>query len=305
MSSAGTGSVSRRAPPHVVCSGITKEFRGPQGTLTALGGADLVLRAGTVTALVGPSGCGKSTLLRIIAGLDDATAGTVTIDGHEDGPAHLRKHGEISVAFQDASLLPWRTVRSNVALALKLARRPPDREHVDDLIRIVGLEGFERAKPAQLSGGMRQRAAIARCLVTAPRLLLLDEPFGAVDELTRRRLNLELPPTWQDLGTTTLLVTHSIPEAVLLADDVVVMTPRPGLIAATINVPIERPRRAQHLHSPMFHALVDEVGDLLGVDSDGRPDADVTAEPTADSATPDDELDRAMVDDIDDVEVGG
>jgi NitT/TauT family transport system ATP-binding protein len=261
------------AAPTVTCSGVTKEFAARRGSVHALDGVDLTLRPGTVTALVGPSGCGKSTLLRIVAGLETATRGSVSVDG--DAPARLRKRGEISVAFQDASLLPWRSVRSNVALALKLARRPPDPVHVRDLIRIVGLEGFEDAKPAQLSGGMRQRAAIARCLVTSPRLLLLDEPFGAVDELTRRRLNLELPPTWQHLGTTTLLVTHSIPEAVLLADEVVVMTPRPGTIAASVPVPIERPRRAHHLHTAEFHELVDRVGDLLGVDSDASTPAEV------------------------------
>ena len=262
--------------PEVVCSAVCKEFSGRRSTVVALDDAELVLEPGTVTALVGPSGCGKSTLLRIIAGLEAATSGTVDIDGED--PGQLRRRGEIAVAFQDASLLPWRSVASNIALARRLAGQRPDPAQVDELIRIVGLEGFERAKPAQLSGGMRQRAAIARCLVTSPRLLLLDEPFGAVDELTRRRLNLELPPTWQDRGTTTLLVTHSIPEAVLLADVVVVMTARPGRIAASVPVELPRPRRAAHLHTPLFHELVDRVGDILGVDADSAPDPAVDAD---------------------------
>ncbi len=257
--------------PAVACAGVGKEFHGAGGApVVALDDVTLSLRPGTVTALVGPSGCGKSTLLRIIAGLEEATTGSVHVDDRD--PARLRRAGEVAVAFQDASLLPWRSVTSNIALARKLARQRPDPARVQELIELVGLEGFERAKPAQLSGGMRQRAAIARCLVTSPRLLLLDEPFGAVDELTRRRLNLELPPIWQDGTSTCLLVTHSIPEAVLLADEVVVMTARPGRIAATVPVPIERPRRAHHLHEPEFHALVDEVGTLLGVDVDRARD---------------------------------
>ncbi|WP_154723286.1 ABC transporter ATP-binding protein [Ilumatobacter coccineus] len=252
--------------PRVECIDITKRFGDGSAAVHALDHVSTVLEPGTVTALVGPSGCGKSTLLRIIAGLESATAGMVSIDG--ESPDVLRRQGEIAVAFQDASLLPWRTVESNVALALKLAGKRSAPGRVAELIKLVGLAGFEKAKPAQLSGGMRQRAAIARCLVTAPRLLLLDEPFGAVDELTRRRLNLELPPIWQDRGSTTLLVTHSIPEAVLLADHVVVMSARPGRVAATVDIPIERPRRAKHLHLPEFHQLVDEVGVLLGVDVD-------------------------------------
>lgn len=255
-----------RSAPEVVCTRVSKSFGKGDGMVIALDGVDLTLPPNTVTALVGPSGCGKSTLLRIIAGLERASSGDVTIDA--DDPSRARHDGEIAVAFQDASLLPWRSVESNVALARKLARQRPDKERVAALIQLVGLAGFEKAKPAQLSGGMRQRAAIARCLVTSPRLLLLDEPFGAVDELTRRRLNLELPPVWQDHASTTLLVTHSIPEAVLLADRVVVMSARPGRIAATVDVPIERPRRAKHLHDADFHALVDEVGVLLGVDVD-------------------------------------
>jgi NitT/TauT family transport system ATP-binding protein len=257
--------------PAVACRTLGKTFPGRRAVV-ALDGVDLDLRPGTVTALVGPSGCGKSTLLRIVAGLDKPSAGTVTVDGAD--PSDLRARGQIAVAFQDASLLPWRSVASNVALARRLARLPRDPGRVQRLIELVGLAGFESAKPAQLSGGMRQRAAIARCLVTEPRLLLLDEPFGAVDELTRRRLNLELPATWQDTKPTTLLVTHSVPEAVLLSDEVVVMTDRPGAIAAHVPVDIERPRRAHHLHTDAFHALVDQVGDLLGVDRDLDRDRD-------------------------------
>lgn len=264
-----TAALPALGAPEVVCQGVAKTFRTRGGEVSALADIDLRLAPGSLTALVGPSGCGKSTLLRIVAGLETCDpGGQVSVDGQD--VSLLRRRGEISVAFQDASLLPWRTAASNVALAQRLARQPVDREKVDRLLRMVGLAGFEKARPAQMSGGMRQRAAIARCLVTSPRLMLLDEPFGAVDELTRRRLNLELPPTWANSGTTALLVTHSIPEAVLLADTVVVMTDRPGRIAAQVDVDIERPRRAAHLHSDRFHELVDLIGTLLGVDSDAR-----------------------------------
>ncbi|MFT4084708.1 MAG: ABC transporter ATP-binding protein [Nocardioides sp.] len=258
---------SALAAPDVVCNGVSKTFAGRSGSVKALDDINLRLESGTLTALVGPSGCGKSTLLRIIAGLEQADPGSLlTVDG--DDPREMRRRGEISVAFQDASLLPWRSAASNVALARQLARQKPDRARVNELLELVGLKGFEKARPAQLSGGMRQRTAIARCLATSPRLMLLDEPFGAVDELTRRRLNLELPVTWADRGVTSLLVTHSIPEAVLLADRVVVMSPRPGRVVAAVDVDLSRPRRAAHLHSDRFHSLVDEIGTLLGVDTD-------------------------------------
>lgn len=251
--------------PEVVCTAVAKRFPAADGPLTVLQPLELTLEAGTVTALVGPSGCGKSTLLRIIAGLEQPEAGgSVRIDG--DDPLAVRRRGEMAIAFQDASLLPWRTAAGNVALAQRLARQRVDRAKVRRLLGLVGLAGFEHARPAQLSGGMRQRAAIARCLVTEPRLLLLDEPFGAVDELTRRRLNIELPPLWSGAVTTTLLVTHSIPEAVLLADRVLVMSPRPGAVIADLPVDLDRPRRLEHLHTASFTALVDRIGALLGVD---------------------------------------
>jgi NitT/TauT family transport system ATP-binding protein len=259
------------APPEVVGRALTKTFSGRAGTLTALEPIDLILAPGTVTALVGPSGCGKSTLLRLVAGLEQPDpGGAVTIGG--ETPEAVRRRGELAIAFQDAALLPWRTTASNVALAQRLAGQRVDHARVAALLRTVGLAGFEGARPAQLSGGMRQRAAIARCLVTAPRLLLLDEPFGSVDELTRRRLNLELPPLWSGTATTTLLVTHSITEAVLLADRVLVMSPRPGRIVADLPVELDRPRRASQLHTARFHHLVDRVAALLGVDHD--PDRD-------------------------------
>jgi NitT/TauT family transport system ATP-binding protein len=262
-----TAAPAPQPPPEVVCRAVAKSFPARNGALVALEPIDLTLVPGTVTALVGPSGCGKSTLLRLVAGLEEPNpGGTVTIGDRT--PLTVRRHGELAIAFQDASLLPWRTAAGNVALAQKLAGQRVDRTRVTELLRTVGLAGFEDVRPAQLSGGMRQRAAIARCLVTSPRLLLLDEPFGAVDELTRRRLNLELPPLWSVADTTTLLVTHSIPEAVLLADRVLVMSPRPGRIVADLPVDLERPRRAAQLHTEVFQALVDEIGILLGVDDD-------------------------------------
>ncbi|QPM89948.1 ABC transporter ATP-binding protein [Pseudooceanicola algae] len=222
----------------VVCDGVSHRFDSRNGAVEALGQIDVTLEGGQTTALVGPSGCGKSTLLRLIAGLDSPTTGTVHIG--DESPRDLRRRGALAMAFQDASLLPWRTLRSNVALALGLSRRSPDPAAVDAMIARVGLSGFEARRPAELSGGMRQRAAIARCLVGRPELLLLDEPFGAVDELTRRRLNHDLPALWRERGTTALLVTHSITEAVLLADRILVMSPRPARIVADFAVKLPR-----------------------------------------------------------------
>lgn len=245
-------------PPAIRCEGLSKVF---PGGVEVLPPTDLTLGAGQTTALVGPSGCGKSTLLRLIAGLEEPSAGKILIG--DETPARMRRRAAISVAFQDPSLLPWRTVRGNIALARKLAHLRPDPALVDRLIGLVGLAGFGETRPAALSGGMRQRAAIARALATAPRLLLLDEPFGAVDELTRRQLALDLPPLWQDRGTTTLLVTHSISEAVFLADRVLVLSPRPARIVADIPVPLPHPRPADMADSPAFRDLAAQVSAAL------------------------------------------
>ena len=248
-------------PPEVRCTGLAKTFGDAGGALTALARTDIVFEAGRTTALVGPSGCGKSTLLRLVAGLETPSSGSVSIGG--DSPLEVRRRAGLAMAFQDASLLPWRTVRGNVALARQLGRMPSDAEAVDRLISLVGLDGFEDRRPAQLSGGMRQRAAIARCLVTEPGLLLLDEPFGAVDELTRLRLNQDLPRLWEKRGTTTILVTHSITEAVLLSDRVLVFSARPGRVVADIAVALPRPRSRDSLDHPRFRALADQVSAAL------------------------------------------
>lgn len=240
-------------PPIVHLAEASRSF----GDLEVLAPTDLILTAGQTTALVGPSGCGKSTLLRLVAGLEHPSSGRVVID--DAPPAVVAGRGELAVAFQDPSLLPWRTVRSNIALALQLARRPADPDAVDRLIALVGLHGFGDSRPAELSGGMRQRAAIARALVTRPRLLLLDEPFGAVDELTRQDLLADLPPLWREGGATTLLVTHSIVEAVRLADRIVVLSPRPARVVHDVIVDLPHPRAGQIVRTPAFEALVDEV----------------------------------------------
>jgi NitT/TauT family transport system ATP-binding protein len=258
------------APPEVTCVGLAKSFGRAARRIEALRPTDVTFAAGKTTALVGPSGCGKSTLLRLVAGLETPSAGAVQIG--EETPLAVRKRAGLAMAFQDASLLPWRTVRGNVALARNLGRMPADPEAVDRLIDLVGLNGFEDRRPAELSGGMRQRVAIARCLVSEPGLLLLDEPFGAVDELTRLRLNHDLPVLWEKRGTTTILVTHSVSEAVLLSDRVLVFSPRPGRIVADIEVDFPHPRTADIMTTSPFHELTTMISDALqaGVHADAR-----------------------------------
>ncbi|KKB81295.1 nitrate ABC transporter ATPase [Devosia soli] len=244
-------------PPRVSCDGVEKTFWLGGDAIAAVGPLDVVFEPGKTTALVGPSGCGKSTLLRLIAGIETPSEGAITIGGAT--PAEVTKAAGLAFAFQDAALLPWLTVRQNVALAFKLARRAPDARRVSDLIDLVGLKQFADARPAELSGGMRQRAAIARCLVTEPGLLLLDEPFGAVDELTRTRLNAELPALWQERGTTTLLVTHSIAEAAALSDRILVFSPRPARIVGDFAGARHDPRARAGLIEAVAKALASEA----------------------------------------------
>jgi NitT/TauT family transport system ATP-binding protein len=248
------GADPQRAADGFTLEAIGKSFMADGRRTEAVRDFSLSAGKGEFVALLGPSGCGKSTVLRMLADLEQPTSGKVRV--HGVSPQLLRRNHAIGVAFQDAALLPWRSVEANVGLPLEIAGRP-GREQVAHLIELVGLKGFERARPSHLSGGMKQRAALARALVTQPDLLLLDEPFGALDDLTRQRLNFELQRIWGEAGTTAVLVTHSIPEAVLLADTVALMTPRPGMLQDIVTIDLPRPRTPQTLTEPRFHALCD------------------------------------------------
>ncbi len=238
--------------------GVTKEFSlGRHDTVTALDDISLEVAPGEFVALLGPSGCGKSTVLRLLCGLEEPTAGEVRIRGRH--PSELVAGHRLGVAFQEHALLPWSTVAENVALPFKVAGEPVDRDRVRSLLELVGIAEFADARPKQLSGGMRQRASIARALALRPEVLLLDEPFGALDAVTRRRMNVELQAIWSTDQVTTLLVTHSVDEAVFLADRVIVMTGRPGRIRTIRHPGFERPRSPELLRSPEFHEIVDEL----------------------------------------------
>lgn len=238
--------------------GVSLVYPSENGSepVAALDNIEFSIGLGSFVSLIGPSGCGKSTLLRIVADLLVPTTGTVSVDGKTPAAARLAR--QIGFVFQEPALLEWRRILANVALPLELrgVNRAEREAQAKELLHLVGLEGFETSWPRQLSGGMRQRAAIARALSTEPRVLLMDEPFGALDQITRDRLNLELVRIHEATRVTVLFVTHSIREAMLLSDQVVVMSPRPGRITRIIEVPLARPRSLGTRDDPAFQRLV-------------------------------------------------
>jgi NitT/TauT family transport system ATP-binding protein len=241
----------------IALAGVSKTYRTRDGDVPSLRPLDFRINEGEFFVVVGPSGCGKSTLLKLISGLLAPTAGEITVSGEKV----TRPHGNVGIVFQNALLLPWRNILSNVMLPIDMKRLPREQylPRAKDLIKLVGLDGFEKKLPWQLSGGMQQRASICRALVHDPKIMLMDEPFGALDALTRERMNLELMTIQRETGKTVLLITHSIPEAVFLGDRVLVMTERPGAVAAVYDVPLPRPRSLDVMADSVFTGLVQRI----------------------------------------------
>jgi NitT/TauT family transport system ATP-binding protein len=251
----------------VSLNGVSKTFA--KGNVTALQGIDLQIEPGEFVSLIGPSGCGKSTLLRVIGDLIQPSEGSVEVNGKSARQA--RSDHDYGMVFQDSVLFDWRTVSKNVGLPLDLLGRDraARKQRVDEMLRLVELENFGDHYPWQLSGGMQMRVAIARALSFEPSLLLMDEPFGALDEMTRERLNIELLEIWRRMGATVVFVTHSISEAVFLSTRVVVMSPRPGRMAGIVPIDLAQPRTMDTREEPRFFELVTEVRELLrGVGAD-------------------------------------
>jgi NitT/TauT family transport system ATP-binding protein len=252
----------------VTCEKVSVRFTSERGTVTALDNIDLSIPRGSFLTLLGPSGCGKSTLLRVMADLIAPTSGRVSVLG--GAPRAARESRQIGFVFQDPALLAWRTVLQNVSLPLEVgggkalaSSKDKGVRSPQELLALVGLAGWEQAYPHELSGGMRQRVAIARALVSGPRLLLMDEPFGALDEITRDRLNEELLQLWETTGTTIVFVTHSIYEAAFLGQSVLLLAARPGRVREQVPVTLPMPRRLAQRETPEFTQLAGHLRRVL------------------------------------------
>jgi NitT/TauT family transport system ATP-binding protein len=257
------GAGSEAAPVVVDVQGVEKVFDTDRGRLTALSGIDLSIREGEFISLIGPSGCGKSTLLRLIGDLTSPSTGTILVNGKAARAARLGR--EYGMVFQAPVLMDWRTVQRNVELPLEIMgySRAERERKARAMLELVELADFDRVHPWQLSGGMQQRVAIARALAFDPKLLLMDEPFGALDEMTRERMNLELMNIWRRTGITIIFVTHSIPEAVFLSSRVVVMSARPGRITRVVDVELPHPRTVDTRELERYFELVTSVREAL------------------------------------------
>jgi NitT/TauT family transport system ATP-binding protein len=236
--------------------GATKVYEAKTGPVHALESFSVDIAEGEFVCILGPSGCGKTTLLWAMSGLHELTRGRIMLDGR---PVNGPRPDEIGLIFQEANLLPWRNLRQNIRFPFEIKRKPVDTERIDRLLRQTGLAGFETAYPRELSGGMQQRASIVRALAQDPAVLLMDEPFGALDAFTRDEMNLLLLNLWAESGKTIVFVTHNISEAIFLADRVVVLTPRPGRLARIFEIELPRPRTVDMTFEPGFIAQIQEI----------------------------------------------
>ena len=262
------------SPNHIAVSGLSKTFPTDSWELTALADVNLTVRQGEFLSIIGPSGCGKTTLLKIIGGLMEPTTGWVHVG--EAGPAEAQRRKELGFVFQDPSILPWRTVLDNVGLPLRVNKRGQHQAsaRAEELVEAVGLSEFSRYYPHQLSSGMKQRVALARALVFNPTVLLMDEPLGSLDEITRDLMRYELLRLWEATRKTVLMVTHSVTEAIILSDRVAVMSGRPGRIKQVIDIDIPRPRDESVERSEPFLDYTYRVKGLL---ADGGVDGPAVA----------------------------
>lgn len=259
MLAADGTSIDARTPVKMTIEGASKFYQTRSGKVHALDDVSIDVREGEFLCLLGPSGCGKSTLLWSMAGLHGLTSGKIRL-GSE---TITKPHPEIAMIFQEANLLPWRNLMRNIELPFEIKRQQPDRALIERLIKHVGLDGFENKYPRELSGGMQQRASIVRSLAVDPSILLMDEPFGALDAFTRDEMNLLIQEIWMETGKTIIFITHSITEAVFLADRIVVMSARPGRVANIVDVDLPRPRPVKIQTTPGFLERVDAIKGMI------------------------------------------